>query len=385
MIYFDNAASALPLSSAVNFIPQYGNPSSNHKAGNDSHQIVNNARQLLSDIFGGDTGSYYFTSGATESANLAIQGYCRFLRKIASTRDEIIVSAVEHPAVFNTVHEMGKQGFTVHVLNVDKTGVINISELKSLINNKTALVCIMGVNNETGVIQPINDAFQCVKDIDIGIVTICDMVQYLTKVNTELDLDNIDCFFASGHKLGAAKGIGFLYLNEKVMIAPLFIGGGQESGLRPGTENLYGIESLSRALKEHSLKSSTYQRHVHLLKKHLLNSLEDTGVNYQLNTLNALTSDYILSLAFPGQDAGHLANYLANKGVCISRGSACSSTSEKPSRVLSSMMLDRKTINSTIRLSFSPYNTVDDVNMFCTHIIEYNVATNNISVKSESN
>ncbi|MFB2904041.1 cysteine desulfurase family protein, partial [Aeromonas jandaei] len=310
MIYFDNAASAIPFTSAVDFIPQYGNPSSNHKAGHYSHQMVNKTRQLLADIFGGDSENYYFTSGATESANLAIQGYCRFLKKVASARDEIIISSVEHPVVFNTVHEMEKQGFLVHVLSVNKAGMINIPELQSLISSKTALVCIMGVNNETGVIQPVNEAFRCVKAIDTGIVTICDAVQYLTKVNTVLDLDNIDCFFASGHKIGAAKGIGFLYLNERIMIVPLFLGGGQESGLRPGTENLYGIESLSRALEEHARKGSSYQNHVRLLKKHLLEGLEEAGINWQLNTLKAPTSDYVLSLAFPGLDAGQLANYL---------------------------------------------------------------------------
>ncbi len=271
---------------------------------------------------------------------------------------------------------MKKQGFLVHVLSVDNAGIINLHDLKSLVSCKTALVCIMGVNNETGIIQPINAAFKCIKDIDHGIVTMCDTVQYLTKVNTKLDLDNIDCFFASGHKIGATKGIGLLYLNEMVMVDPLFFGGGQESGLRPGTENLYGIESLSRAIKEHAQKCIIYQDHVQILKKNLLNGLEEAGISYQVNTLNAPTSDYILSLAFPGQDASQLANYLANKGICISRGSACSSTSAKPSRVLSAMKLDRKTINSTIRLSFSPNNTLDEVKTFCTHMIEYHVATN---------
>ncbi|MGL6017916.1 MAG: cysteine desulfurase family protein, partial [Gibbsiella quercinecans] len=208
MIYFDNAASAMPHPDAINFVPKFGNPSSQHIAGKQSAMVISDTRKLLANLFGGEPDNYYFTSGATESANLFIQGVCRFLKNMGSHRDEIIVSAVEHPAVFNTAHRMIHLGFKVHVLPVDKNGVVNINSLKELICHKTALVCIMGVNNETGVIQPVNKAFHEVKKYDDDIITLCDSVQLLTKTEMILNLDVVDAFFSSGHKIGATKGIG---------------------------------------------------------------------------------------------------------------------------------------------------------------------------------
>lgn len=368
MIYFDNAASSMPHPNAVDFTSSLGNPSSYHQAGQVSCNVINQSRKLLGEVFGGEPDNYYFTSGATESANLIIQGYCRFLKQRESHRNEIIVSAIEHPAVYNTVEAMGRLGFKVHVLGVDSCGIIDFQALDSLLNNNTALVCIMGVNNETGVIQPINDIFNLVKGKDNNIVTVCDAVQYLTKVEESLDLSSIDCFFASGHKIGASKGIVFFYLDEHVTLMPLFIGGEQEGGLRPGTENLYGIESLTRALNEYIQFGHKHNLHVRQLKKRLLSQLNSSDINFRLNTQYAPSSDYVLSIAFIDRDAGQLVNFLARKGVCISRGSACSSISNKSSRVLSAMQLERSVINSTIRVSFSYYNSLDEVDKFCEYI-----------------
>ena len=183
MIYLDSAASALPFEDAVTFSPEPGNPSSDHSAGYAANAVLEKTRSLLSAMFGGRSSEYHFCSGATEAANLIIQGRCHFLKTANSTRNEIIVSAIEHPAIFNTVKHMRQSGFIVHIAPVDHRGIIETSFIYDLLNEHTSMVLVMGVNNETGARQPIDDIAKKVKTIDPDISFICDGVQTLTKVS----------------------------------------------------------------------------------------------------------------------------------------------------------------------------------------------------------
>ncbi|WP_260954676.1 cysteine desulfurase family protein [Pseudomonas citri] len=380
MIYLDSAASALPFEDAVVFSPALGNPSSAHPVGRQANAVMEKTRGLLSSMFGGRPSEYHFCSGATEAANLIIQGRCRFLKIANPTRNEIIVSAIEHPAIFNTVEHMRQSGFIVHIAPVDHRGIIEASFIFDMLNENTAMVLVMGVNNETGARQPIDDIAKKLKSINPEIAFICDGVQVLTKV-TSPDLTYIDALIGSGHKLGAAKGIGFFYLNRRFRLSPLLFGGEQEAGVRPGTENLYGVESLYRALEHHQENAERYHKHVRALNLLLQKTLEESNIPFSINTHDGETSGYILSICFHGIDASRTIKFLSQRGICVSKGSACSSVSSTPSRVLSAMKLSPAQMSSTLRVSFSPLNVEDDVLTFCAVMKElqsYDVETSTL-------
>ncbi|QXI27050.1 cysteine desulfurase family protein [Pseudomonas vanderleydeniana] len=364
MIYLDNAASALPFGDAVNFQVAPGNPSSDHPAGHAAKAILDRTRDQLSALFGGRPGEYYFCSGATEAANLIIQGHCQFLKATQSPRNQIIVSAIEHPAIFNTVKHMQQLGFGIDVVPVDRCGIIETSYLYDALSERTAMVLVMGVNNETGACQPVDEIARRVKMLDAQIPVICDGVQMLTKVAAP-DLACVDAIIGSGHKLGAAKGIGFFFLSHRLRLFPLQLGGEQESGIRPGTENLYGIESLYRALRHHERNADGFQSHVRQLGTLLLETLARLHVAFSLNTQDGDTSGYVFSLRFAGLDASKAMKLLAQRNICVSKGSACSSVSPVPSRVLSAMKLTPAEMGSTLRVSFSPLSRPEEVLAFC--------------------
>lgn len=371
MIYLDSAASALPFEDAVVFSPAPGNPSSNHPVGERAKAVLEKTRAQLSVMFGGRPSEYHFCSGATEAANLIIQGRCNFLKMSNSTRNEIIISAIEHPAIFNTVEYMRRSGFVVHVAPVDHRGIVEASFIFDMLNENTAMVLVMGVNNETGACQPIDDIAKNIKNRNPEVSFICDGVQTLTKV-TPPDLTYIDALIGSGHKLGAAKGIGFFYLNRRLRLSSLLFGGEQEAGVRPGTENLYGVESLYRALEHHQNSADRYQKHVRALSLLLQKTLEQSNIPFSLNTHDGETSGYILSICFHGIDASRAIKFLSQRDICVSKGSACSSVSSTPSRVLSAMKLSPSQMSSTLRISFSPLNVEDDVLTFCSVMKELN-------------
>lgn len=364
MIYLDNAASALPFDDAVNFQVAPGNPSSDHPAGHAAKAILEKTRSQLSTLFGGRPGEYYFCSGATEAANLVIQGHCQFLKATQSPRNQIIVSAVEHPAIFNTVKHMQQLGFGIDVVPVDRRGIIESAYLYDALSERTAMVLVMGVNNETGACQPVDEIARRVKMFDAQIPVICDGVQMLTKVAAP-DLAHVDAIIGSGHKLGAAKGIGFFFLSHRLRLFPVQFGGEQEAGTRPGTENLYGVESLYRALRHHEKNADEFQRHVQQLGRFLRETLSGLDIAFSLNTRDGETSGYVLSLCFAGLDAGKAMKFLAQRNICVSKGSACSSVSPVPSRVLSAMKLTPAEMSATLRVSFSPLSRQTDVLAFC--------------------
>lgn len=362
--YFDSAASmpVFPqalLKTLAKMRP--GNPSSAHVLGNQARTIINNTRLQIADYVGCDSDQIYFTSGATEAANVLIQGYIAYLMRQSSARNEIIVSAIEHPAVFQTVYAMQNQGFVVRQIPCNKQGEILPESIEQLINARTAMVCVMAVNNETGAIQPVNDIAKLVKKIDSDVLFMCDAVQQFAKLDTKLDLQVIDAFFMSGHKIGADKGVGCFYLNDRFPILPLMHGGTQEQAYRPGTENVFGIALLGEALAENLRGRDSKIRQTRQLARHLIDRLKMLQVNHVRLVPEEKSSPFILSLAFPGVSSSSMMRDLATSGFYISQGSACSSHSMAPSRILSAMSLSDEIITSTIRISFSHSNTQEEV------------------------
>ncbi|MDE9486001.1 cysteine desulfurase family protein [Xenorhabdus bovienii] len=370
-IYLDNAATTIPLEHRLAKRTFIANPSSSHLLGRQARKFLDDTKMLLCDKFGGKPYNYIFNSGATESANFIIQGICKHIMNRGLERNEIIISAIEHPAIFNTAKKMESLGFKVRVIPVDSNGVIKIEDALAFLNQRTAMVCVMSVNNETGVIQPLNSLFSRIKDFSKNIITVCDAVQAVFKGVTLPLLTHTDCFFASGHKIGANKGIGFLYMNAGVFVEPLMYGGGQEEGLRSGTENMDGIDSLHDSIMYHTQNEENIRIHLKDLSGKLYSCLNELGIVFSVNTSDAEKSDYIHSVSFDNLPSAQLAEFLSINGIFVSRGSACSSTSTQTSRVLSAMGLNMQCISSTIRISFSPLNHVHEVELLCNKISEF--------------
>lgn len=357
--YLDNAATAVsyPLASFAHKDGFIGNPSSLHPVGLGARHALDDAKDILCAAFGGKRYNYIFTSGATESANLAIKGAARGLVERNITRNEIIVSQIEHPAVYETVFSLKELGFKPIVAPVNSLGFIGPDTVASLITEKTAMICVMAVNNETGVIQPIGDIFSFAKAANPKIITVCDTVQAICK-GFEIPLAVTDIFFGSGHKFGGINGAGFLYLSETVFLKPLFHGGGQQSGLRCGTENPFAVSCMAYAVQEEL--NSNHCDKVRILGSILLDTLHAKGIN-----TNAEKTDYIYSIHFDGIDSGKAFTFLSSKDVCVSRGSACSSSDAKQSRILTAMGLTPKVISETLRVSLSPFTDKAEILLFC--------------------
>lgn len=369
--YFDSAASmpTFPLA-VLNTLSKisHGNPSSAHLPGKQAKKIINNVRWQIADYIDRDPDQIYFTSGATEAANILIQGYVSYLIDNSSLRNEIIVSSIEHPAVFQTVYAMQCKGFIVREISCNQWGEVNRNEIEELVGEKTAMVCIMAVNNETGTIQPVNEMASIIKQLDSEVFVLCDAVQQFAKLDFKLDLQAIDAFFMSGHKIGADKGIGCFYLNDRFPIVPLMYGGAQEQSYRPGTENVYGIALLGEALMENLRNHDSLVEKIRQLARYLINRLDFLQVNYVRLVPEEKSSPYILSLAFPGTSSATMMRDLTASGFYISQGSACSSHSMAPSRILSAMGLPNEIITSAIRISFSCENTFAEVDLLADQI-----------------
>lgn len=372
--YFDSAAS-MPIfpRALLNTLTKinHGNPSSAHLPGRQAKKIINNTRLQIADYIGGDPDQIYFTSGATEAANILIQGYISYLINNSSFRNEIIVSSIEHPAVFQTAYAMQSKGFIIREISCNEWGEINCNEIERLVNEKTAMVCIMAVNNETGAIQPVNEIARQIKKIDSDVFVVCDAVQQFAKLDVKPELQVVDALFMSGHKIGADKGIGCFYLSNRFPILPLMYGGVQEQSYRPGTENVYGIALLGEALMESLRNHDSTIGKVRQLARHLISRLDFLQVNYVRLVPDEKSSPYILSLAFPGTSSASMMRDLTTSGFYISQGSACSSHSMAPSRILSAMRLPNEIITSAIRISFSYENTLEEVDLLADHLALY--------------
>jgi cysteine desulfurase len=362
--YFDNAASMPVFHDALmRVLPAQGwaNPSGAHFAGARARRLVEDARSLVASGWQCSPHDVCFTSGATEAANILIQGYLQRLRKENPSRNEIVVSAIEHPAVFETSIAMTHRGYKIHTVTPGAQGRISAEAVASYLRPQTALVAVMAVNNETGALQPVNEIGRAVKQFDPGIFVVADAVQSFGKLTDSLDLDVVDAAFMSAHKIGGLQGTGALYMSPRFELSPLTYGGGHEFGRRPGTENVLGIAVLAEVMRRGLPQRKQDLAHAAMLGELLVEGLNSRGVVFERIVPRDQASPYILALAFPGCRATELASDLAELGFCVSSGSACSSRSQLPSRVLSAMGLEPRLRNGVLRFSFSVHNTDAEV------------------------
>lgn len=362
-IYFDNAATTPIHPEVIQEMSRlmaevYGNPSSIHQSGRVARSIIEGARKTIANILNCSIGEIFFTGSATEANNMLIR---KAVRDLGVKR--IIISAIEHPCVFNTAKELQQHGaIQLDVLPVDSQGFVDLVKLEDLLSNtaEKSLISIMHVNNELGTMQDISRIAQICKAHDA--LFHCDAVQSVGKLPIDLEEIAIDFLSATAHKFHGPKGVGFMYIDADYKINPFITGGGQERNMRSGTENVYGIAGLAKAMQIYSAESAEKINKIKdiktLFKKRLKEILPEVSFIEDQNSENFIPT--ILSASFPSNDKTDLMTFnLDIAGIAASAGSACASGVEQASHVLEAIKFpeDRR----AVRFSFSFFNTLQEV------------------------
>ena len=357
-IYLDNSATTKPCSKAIKYmtdavVENWGNPSSLHILGMNAEIAVSDARECVAKFIGATPKEIIFTSCGTEANNMAIMSALH--RKNRGNR--VITTAIEHPSVLETVKSLEKFGFEVITLKPNEKGVISLLDLENALNDKTVLVSIMLVNNETGAIDPVAEAVKLTRQKAPNAFFHCDAVQAFGKMPINVKNLGVDMLTVSGHKIHAPKGIGFLYLNQKTHIAPLLLGGGQENGMRSGTECVPLICALQGAVEELPNLKETLET-----RREIYNYAVDLLTQNNLATINSDENGlpYVLNISINGYRSETLLHFLERKNIFVSSGSACAKGGL--SYVLKEMGKNNKSIDSALRLSFSRFTTKEDIN-----------------------
>ncbi len=360
-IYFDHAATT-PLDRRAfekmtpYFIENFGNADSPHALGRKAMGAVDSARDTIAELIRAKKNEVYFTSGGTESDNWALLGGAYAKKK--EGRTHIVVSAIEHHAVLSASERLEKEGFSVTYLPVNAGGRVEVSALENAISDKTAVVCLMSANNETGVLQPIREAETLAHKN--GALFFTDAVQLAPYAPIDIKEINADMLSFSAHKFYGPKGVGVLYIKNGVKIEKLVAGGEQERGLRGGTVNVPAIVGLAEAYALNRAEmDGANQKLIHLKELFLreISSLE--GVHINGGEEKALPS--VLNLRFDGVENTAFLYAMDLKGVCLAAGSACASASVKPSHVLTAMGLTEEQAKSSVRFSFGKNNTEEEI------------------------
>ena len=374
-VYLDNSATTRPFDEIVkgvgNIIGEfYGNPSSLHNKGVESEKILKNSRQIVANSLGVSSGEIFFTSGGTESNNVALLGSVKALSKRIGT---IITSSIEHASILKVFKSFEKQGYKVIYLPVNKEGIIDIDLLnKHLQSEHVALVSIMQVNNEVGTMQPIEEIIKLKKSY--GFVLHVDAVQSYCKIKIDTLSKDIDMISISAHKIHGLKGTGSLYIKKGSKLEPLYQGGGQESHIKPGTENVPGIWSIGKAVEINTANQYRSIDKVRELRELLVNRILEEVPDVELNGTveKDKSAPHIANISFKGVPGEVMLHALEGKGVYVSTGSACSTKKSELSHVLTSMGVNREVIKSSVRFSLALTNTREDID-YCVEAVKENM------------
>lgn len=366
MIYLDNAATTKPSETAVKAMCKaaecFGNPSSLHGLGLEAEKLITKSRETLAGILGVDKKTVYFTSGGTEANNTAIFGTAYDRMKLGR---HLITTKIEHPSVLECFKRLEKEGFEVTYLTPKSNGRISLDELEAELREDTTLVSVMHVNNETGVIQPV-DAIKPLMKKSPNAVLHCDCVQSFGKIDVKPKKWGVDMVSISAHKIHGFKGVGALYA-AKEKLKPLIYGGEQQNEVRPGTENAGGILAFAAAASECKIGST----HMSELRNAMIERFSAIH-DIKINGSSEYNSGSVLNVSFVGIKAEILLHALEARGVYVSSGSACSSHKPQPSHVLMAMGLTPKEVGGAIRISFDEATTLDEA-MEAAEIIEKEV------------
>ncbi len=359
MIYLDNSATTQPRKEVVDFISKYSfenffNPSSVYQPAVKVKLDLDSARKRMLTLLNADLGDkVVFTGSATEANNLVLNGLARKNKKI-------LVSLGEHPSIYETAKNLANNGYNIDFIALNKDGTINLKDLESKLSQDINLVSIIHVSNETGAINDIRQISKLIKSKNPTCLLHCDGVQAFGKVGVNVFQDNIDLYTVSSHKIHGPKGVACLYFNKNVNLKPHILGGGQENGLRSGTENPAGILGFVMAGEIMYENFDARIKHLKEIKQHFINELEKTDVKYQINGDLANTVNNILSVSFFGIKGEVLLHCLEKYEIYVSTGSACSSK-HVGNRVLTAMGLKNEEMQGNIRFSFSEFTTISDI------------------------
>ena len=357
--YLDNSATTQVSEAAAQAAyrmmrENYGNPSSLHKIGLNAEEAVEEARGIIADSLSADKKNIYFTSGGTEANNTVLFGAAQALKRRGN---RIIVSAVEHSSVYESAKKLSEMGYDVQYAPVDTQGVVDIERFKALLSEKTILVSVMTVNNETGSVQPIERLSKLVHKNCPEALFHSDAVQAYCKIPLKPKKWGVDLMSISAHKIHGAKGCGALYIRDGARILPLLYGGEQQKKLRPGTESAPLIAAFGAAAKEADIAANhaiIQELNAYALER--LNLLDGVTVNSPTDAL-----PYIVNISVEGIRSETMLHHLEKSGVYVSSSSACSKG--KRSYVLEAMGLPNDRIDSSLRISFSKYNTKEDIDV----------------------
>lgn len=358
-IYFDNSATTRPYDEVAAAVYDtmkinYGNPSSLHKLGIEAERAVKQAKERIASALKASPGEILFTSGGTESDNIALLGATG-----AGRGRHIISTPLEHPAVLNTLDELKRRGYFIEYTPVDSAGRVRMNEFKRMIRPDTVLVTAMLVNNEIGTIEPVKEMSRFLKAANPRALMHVDAVQGFGKVPMTADSLGADLISLSSHKIHGPKGMGALYIRKGVRIKPILFGGGQQQGLRSGTENVPGIVGFGLAAKMAVTDLAEKTAHMEAVRNRLRDGIKNSIDNIMINTPE-IAAPHILNISFAGTKAEVVLHSLEMQNIFVSSGSACSSHKKEPSYVLTEIGVPRKMIDGSIRFSLSEFNTEDD-------------------------
>ena len=374
IVYLDNAATTKMSDKVIeemkkSFSENYGNPSSVHSLGQRAKSAVERARYIIAQNLKGETTEIVFTSGGAEGNNLVIRG---FLKANKDKGKHIITSKIEHSTILKTFEQLENEGYEVSYIGVDENGVVDIEELKKELREDTALVSIMFVNNETGVIQPIKEIGEILAERNIFFHT--DAVQAIGKLKILPKELKIGALTATAHKFYGPKGAGFVFIDKKYSLEKEIWGGSQERNRRAGTENVHGILGLGVALEEvyenlEEISEKEDKLHNYLENK-LITEIKNLGKKVRINGEKANRIKTTTNVYIEGADIQMLLVALDLRGICISGGSACMSGSLENSHVLKAMGLNDEELKGSFRISIGKDTTIEEIDYFVENLIE---------------
>lgn len=361
-IYLDHAATTPMAQEVIDaMIPMYtevfGNPSSVHAFGRKAREVIDQARKVFAHSINADEKEIVLTSGGTEADNLAVIGTALANKQKGN---HIITTVQEHHAVLHAAEHLADNGFDVTYLPVYQDGKVSLKDLQNALTDKTTVVSIMTVNNETGIIQPIHEIGELLNNHQAYFHT--DAVQAYSQLAIDVKKDNIDLLTVTSHKINGPKGIGFLYINKNVQINTLQFGGEQERKRRPGTENVVSVVGFQHAVQLLMDKKQTHIKTYMSYKKHFIESLEQAGIDFDINGEQSNAIPSTVNISFPGTNVEALLTNFDLSGIAASSGSACTAGSVEPSHVLSAMYgADNERTTNSIRFSFGLHNKQADI------------------------
>lgn len=366
-MFFDNASTTKVDENIINSFVKlneeyFYNPGGLYRAGRKSKDFINDCRRKIMDALNIEIGTIVFGGSATECNNLALFGY------VKKNTKKILISMGEHPSVYNVGLELKNRGFDVEFIPLNKEGVVDFDKFTQMMTPDVDVVSIMHVSNETGAVNDIARLVEYAKSVNSKVFFHCDGVQAMGKISVDLESLGVDAYTISAHKIHGLKGVGALYVAPRINLKPIVFGGGQEFGLRSGTENILGIYSLAESVSLAVSNIDVNYNHVLALKNKFLEKMACSGFEYSLHSFDD-NSPYIVSVSFVGCRAETLLNMLDDRGIMVGNGSACSSKNSG-NRILESMNVPRAEIESNLRISFSKYNTTQEVECLTDNLVE---------------